>query len=40
MRVAILIDGAYLEKVLKNEFNLPKIDFGKLSQRMAGGRRS
>ena len=38
MRVAIFIDGVYLEKVLKNEFNQPKIDFGKLSQAMAGGK--
>ncbi len=38
MRVAILIDGAYLEKVLKNEFNLPKIDFDKLSHGMARGK--
>ena len=34
-KVAIFIDGGYLEKILKNEFGQPRIDFGKLSQRMA-----
>ena len=38
LRVAIFIDGAYLEKVNKNEFGLSPIDFGKLSQVMANGK--
>jgi uncharacterized LabA/DUF88 family protein len=38
MRIAIFIDGAYLEKVLKNEFDLVGIDFVKLSQVMARGK--
>ncbi len=35
-RVAIFIDGAYLEHVLKDEFNEARIDFQALSERMAG----
>lgn len=35
-RCAIFIDGAYLEKVLKNEFDETRIDFGKLSRELAG----
>lgn len=38
MRAAIFIDGAYLEKILKQEFNLLPIDFAKLSSVMAGNR--
>lgn len=37
-RSAIFIDGAYLQYTLKDEFNSAKIDFGKLVERMAGGR--
>ena len=35
-RVAIFIDGAYLENVLKEEFGRPKINFGTLSEQLAG----
>jgi uncharacterized LabA/DUF88 family protein len=38
MRAAIFIDGAYLEKIVKLEFNLVQIDFAILSEVMAGGR--
>ena len=38
MRVAISIDGAYLEKVLRNEFGFAQVDFAKLSELMARGR--
>ena len=37
-RIAIFIDGAYLQYMLKDEFNSPKICFEKLVNRMAGGR--
>ncbi len=33
-KVALLIDGGYLEKTLKNEFGQPRIDYSKLSDRM------
>lgn len=36
-RIAIFIDGAYLDFVLKNEFDLAKIDFAGLSERIANG---
>ena len=35
-RVAIFIDGAYLEHVLKDEFREARVDFQALSERMAG----
>lgn len=35
-RTAIFIDGAYLDHVLKDEFQHVRIDFAKLSARMAG----
>lgn len=35
-RVAIFIDGAYLEKVLKEEFNEPKVDFAKFANEIKG----
>ena len=35
-RVAVFIDGAYLEYVLREEFAMPKIDFATLSNCMAG----
>jgi uncharacterized LabA/DUF88 family protein len=38
MRVAIFIDGGYLEKVIKNEFGGLPIDFAKLVEVLAGGR--
>jgi len=34
-RVAILIDGAYLDWVLRDEFELAKIDYGLFSQALA-----
>jgi uncharacterized LabA/DUF88 family protein len=37
-RIAIFIDGAYLQYLLKDEFNSPKICFRKLVNRMAEGR--
>jgi hypothetical protein len=37
-RIAIFIDGAYLQYMLKDEFNSPRICFRKLVNRMAGGR--
>ena len=35
-RTAIFIDGGYLERVLKDEFNSSKISFQHLSKRLAG----
>ena len=35
-RVAIFIDGAYLEYVLKDDFDMPHISFERLSSAMAG----
>ena len=35
-RVAIFIDGAYLENVLKKDFGEPRINFEKMANRMAG----
>jgi uncharacterized LabA/DUF88 family protein len=37
-RIAIFIDGAYLQYILKEEFSSAKIDFGLLSQKLAGGK--
>jgi uncharacterized LabA/DUF88 family protein len=37
-RVAVFIDGAYLEFVLKTEFRAPKINFELLAERVSGGR--
>ena len=37
MRVAIFIDGAYLEKINKQDFSLTPIDFNKLAIVMAEG---
>lgn len=37
-RQANLIDGAYFEFILKSEFKSPKVDFGKLSRKIAGTR--
>jgi uncharacterized LabA/DUF88 family protein len=37
-RIAIFIDGAYLQFVLKEEFHSPKIDFRLLAQKAADGR--
>lgn len=37
-RIAIFIDGAYLQFVLKEEFNSPKIDFTLLAQKVASGK--
>lgn len=38
MKVAIFIDGGYLEKLLKNEFGQVPIDFNKLSTALARGK--
>jgi uncharacterized LabA/DUF88 family protein len=35
--VGIFIDGAYLDKVLQEEFNFPKVDFAKLSEWLSQG---
>ena len=35
-RIAMFIDGAYLDKLLKNEFNLVKIKYDALAAQMAG----
>ena len=37
-RAAILIDGAYLSRALKDEFDEARIDFGKLPAELAPGR--
>ena len=37
-RIAIFIDGAYLQYTLRGEFGSPKICFQQLVNRMAGGR--
>lgn len=37
-RVAIFIDGAYLDYTLRDDFGSASIDYGKLSQALAGGR--
>ena len=37
-RIAIFIDAAYLQYMLKDEFKSARIDFEKLVQRMAGNR--
>lgn len=36
-RIAIFIDGGYLAKVLRDEFESARIDFGALSENIAGG---
>jgi uncharacterized LabA/DUF88 family protein len=35
-RCAVLIDGAYLDKVLQNDFATARIDIGKLADELAG----
>lgn len=35
-RIAIFIDGGYLDHILKDEFNLPRVDYQKLSEKIAG----
>jgi len=35
-RVAVFIDGAYLDYVLRDEFAKARIDYGGLSERLAG----
>lgn len=37
-RVAIFIDGGYLQKTIQNEFGFLRIDFGRLAQRLASGK--
>ncbi|MCL4515948.1 MAG: NYN domain-containing protein [Firmicutes bacterium] len=36
-RIALFIDGAYFDYILRNEFGLPKIDFEKLANVMSDG---
>lgn len=36
-KVAIFIDGAYLDKLLENEFGRVRIDYGRLSEALAQG---
>ena len=36
-RAAVFIDGGYLTRVLRDEFGQARIDYGKLSKRLAGG---
>ena len=36
-RVASFIDGGYLDYALRNEFNMARIDYGKLAEHLAGG---
>jgi hypothetical protein len=38
MRIAIFVDGGYLEKIIKNEFSEVPIDFSKLVEILVGGR--
>ena len=35
-RCAVFIDGGYLNKILEHEFSRPLLDYGKLSQELAG----
>lgn len=35
-RLAIFIDGGYLDAVLRDEFGLPRIDYKKLTEQLAG----
>ena len=37
-RVAVFIDGGYLQKVLQDEFGFRRINFGKLAKSLAGDR--
>ena len=37
-RIAIFVDGAYFQKVLRDEFPPIRVDFGKLASKIAGGR--
>lgn len=37
-RIAIFIDGAYVQYTLRDEFKLAKIDYRLLAEKMAGGR--
>jgi uncharacterized LabA/DUF88 family protein len=36
-RCAVLIDGAYLDKVLQNDFANARVDIGRLADELAGG---
>jgi len=38
MRIAVFIDGGYLEKIIKNEFGEVTIDFSRLVEALVGGR--
>jgi len=37
-RIAVFIDGAYLEFVLRQEFGAPRVDFELLARRLSDGR--
>lgn len=37
-RVAIFIDGAYLDYTLRDDFHTPRIDLGLLAQELSGGK--
>ena len=37
-RIAIFIDAGYFQVMSRDEFGSPRIDFGKLAMKMAGGR--
>jgi len=34
-RVAVFIEGGYLDEVLRKEFSMARLDYGKLSSRLA-----
>lgn len=36
-RIAILIDNAYFQSIMRDEFGSPRIDYGALAQKVAGG---
>ena len=38
MRLSILIDGGYFEKVIRKEFSGTRIDFNKFVEVLAGGK--
>ena len=36
-RIAILIDNAYFQSIMRDEFGRPRIDYGALARKVAGG---
>jgi len=36
-RIASFIDGGYLQKLLRNDFNGPRLDFAKVARKLASG---